>query len=125
MNGGIQGTTSLTAQQKLDYWMAAQRSLDTMLSQLDDVAPTGERYEPMVEDLRAAATTHLVAAGAAVGIFLLEVHNEQQAGGQQSMPLPTGTRQPEVGRCSRVPSTRQSTMPPAWAPQSVEPARSR
>jgi len=108
----------LTPQQALRYWKDAARTLRTMLAQLDRTTPETGEFEGMLDDLRDAATSHLIAANALVGHYTMLVGDRAE---RPAPPAPQPALQPQrpaagwnppaQGPPPQVPPARQAAMP--------------
>lgn len=102
-------TQQLSPEQALGYWRGVAVALRSMLAQLDEATPATESLGAMLEDLRDAATSHLVGANALVGHYTMLAADQQQpvaaAVAPQAVPFQQGYPLQQQG----------------WVPQPVQP----
>ena len=100
----------LSPAQALSYWRDAARALKGILNQIDATTPETEHMDGMVEEMRDAATQHLVAANALVGHYTM-LASDQTGTFVPTSPAPIQQTQPHSQGQSFVPSSRQAAMP--------------
>lgn len=108
----------LSPNQALSYWRDAARALKGILNQIDATTPETEHMGGMVEEMRDAATQHLIAANALVGHYTMLVSDHT------GTFTPTGSARAQQAPPQQgfVPSSRQAAMPGASPARQQQPA---